>query len=301
MSLYPAPYWRSVVSVVATIFLLSKLGPPQILSSTHHRSENLVVVLAAAQASGDAMRQLLPGRIGICLKVSDCGHDEAGHAKRALKTLLVDNALLHWVQGSIRVGQTFDGQNFPPPHGVGQYGTGIVRNVVEEHRARSTFGAIAPQFCPGEAQFVAQSRGQRLLFHYVDAPLLAVYVERDQAFADTRNCLLAVKQRRSAKQIAGRGDGHTAGDDSFNEVAPRYRLRDGFGCFMIGLFWFHTRLPLIVSSGHSRFVERGDYLDASLAIWSTRNNAGIRKFPSFRHLTTGVVPQERTWIVRPQN
>src|ERR1035437_6325147 len=157
ISLYPVPYWRSAGLLGATTFLLSNLRPPQILSPTHHRGEDLVIVLAAAQASRDAVRQLLAGRIGICFQVSHRGHDEAGHAKRTLKSLFVDDALLHRMQGSIGACEALDGQNFSAPHRVREHRTGIVRNIVDQDGAGSALRTVAPQFGTSEAQLVTKS------------------------------------------------------------------------------------------------------------------------------------------------
>ena len=68
---------------------------PHVLGALHQRGENLVVVLAAAQIAGDAVRQFLARRVRVGLQVAGGGHDEAGHAERALEALLVDDALLH--------------------------------------------------------------------------------------------------------------------------------------------------------------------------------------------------------------
>ena len=58
------------------------------------------------------------------------------------------------------------------------------------------------------------------MLHDIDAPLLTVNVESDEALAHAGSQLLAMQYRGGAKKITSGGDGHTAADDAFNEVAP---------------------------------------------------------------------------------
>src|SRR6202021_839349 len=103
--------------------------------------------------------------------------------KGALKALFVDDALLYWVQNPVSAGQAFDGQNFSGTHRMGEYRTLIIRNIVDQHGARSAFRAVAPQLGAGQPQLVTQRRRQSLLLHRVAAPLLTVDVERYQPLA----------------------------------------------------------------------------------------------------------------------
>src|ERR1700689_4713664 len=109
------------------------IGLPQVFGAAHHCVENLVVVLTAAQISGNSMRQFLACGIWICFQESDGGHHEAGHAERALETLLVNHALLNGMESSVSVGKSFDGDNFSRAYGVRQHGAGIMGDVVDEH------------------------------------------------------------------------------------------------------------------------------------------------------------------------
>jgi hypothetical protein len=104
----------SRVLVIEDLISLSKRRPPHILRPAHQRRQNLVVILAAAEISRDTVRQFQAGGIGICLQVSDRGHDEAGHAERALKSLLVDDTLLHRMQGSVGARQPSMVRTFRP-------------------------------------------------------------------------------------------------------------------------------------------------------------------------------------------
>src|SRR5579862_2973532 len=93
-----------------SLFAMTSASHP--LSATHERRENLVVVLAAAQIARDAVRELLAGGVRIRHEIAGRGHHESGHAEGALKSLLVDDALLHRTQFSrSRVGQPLDGED----------------------------------------------------------------------------------------------------------------------------------------------------------------------------------------------
>src|SRR5580658_2585611 len=99
--------------------------------------------------------------MGICFQKSDCGHDETGHAERALKSLLVDDTLLHRMQSSIFGGQTFDRQNLPAAYRVCENRTRIVWNVVDKNAARPALGTVAAELGAGQSQLVTQRPCQR--------------------------------------------------------------------------------------------------------------------------------------------
>src|ERR1035441_7437551 len=84
-------------------------SPPHILCAAHHGVEDLVVVLATAQVSRDAVCEFSTRGIWICLQEADRRHDEAGHAEGALEALFVNHRLLHGVELAIRARQSFNG------------------------------------------------------------------------------------------------------------------------------------------------------------------------------------------------
>src|SRR4029453_2723859 len=98
---------------------------PHVLSTAHQRGENLVVVLAATEVARDPVRELRARWVWIRLEEAHRGHDEAGHAERALEALLVDHTLLHRVQGAVGSSQSFDRDNPLPTHGVREDGARI--------------------------------------------------------------------------------------------------------------------------------------------------------------------------------
>ena len=118
------------------------------------------------------------------LEEGDRAHDEARHAERALESLFVDHGALNRMQRAVGARQPLNRLNVAASDGMGQYGAGVARDVVDEDGARAALRAIAAEFRAREPQLVAQRPRQRFLSAHVDAPLLSVDVEGDQPFAD---------------------------------------------------------------------------------------------------------------------
>src|SRR5262245_18190321 len=119
---------------------------PRVLRRPHHRIENLVVVAAAAQIARQSARKLRARGIWTLLEEADRAHDEARHAERALKSLFVDDGALDGMQRSVGARKTFNRQYVANAHGVGQYRTGVARDVVDEDGARAALRPIAAEF-----------------------------------------------------------------------------------------------------------------------------------------------------------
>src|SRR5207245_5197295 len=64
-------------------------GRLHVLGAAHHRAQDLVVVGAAAQVAGNAVRQFGARGVRVGLEETYRRHHEAGHAERALESLLV--------------------------------------------------------------------------------------------------------------------------------------------------------------------------------------------------------------------
>jgi hypothetical protein len=96
------------------LHLLHRMGGPQ------HRSQNLVVVAAAAQIARNPLRQFRTRRLGISLQVTDRRHDESRHTEGALESLFIHHRLLHRMQLAAGSRQTFDGGHFTLPDGMGE-------------------------------------------------------------------------------------------------------------------------------------------------------------------------------------
>ena len=168
------------------------------------------------------MREFRARGIGIRFQESNRRHHETGHAERALKTLFVDDALLHRVQRAVGLGEAFDRLDFLVAHGVREHRAGVVRHIVNQHSASAAFGLVAADLRAGKAKLVAQRHHQRLLLHHIDRPLLPIDIQRDQPFAGPTRLR---EQRGRAEQIIHRRDSRAACDNSFDEGAPRKRLR----------------------------------------------------------------------------
>ena len=95
-----------------------------------------------------------------------------------------------------------------------------MRDVVDEHRAGAALGAIAAELGAGQPQLVSEGRRQRFLFDHVDAPRLAIDVERDQPFDRSGERLASEERAATAEQVArGRRD-RAGGDDTLDEGPP---------------------------------------------------------------------------------
>src|SRR6187399_2318268 len=118
---------------------------PHVLSTAHQRGENLVVVLTATEVAGDPVCELRARRVWIRLEEAHRGHDEAGHAERALEALLLDDALLYRVQRAIGGRKPLDRDDSLSTHGVREDGARIMRHVVDEYRARPALRTVASE------------------------------------------------------------------------------------------------------------------------------------------------------------
>src|SRR6185436_565578 len=119
----------------------------------------------------------------------------------------------------------------------------------DEDGARPAFPAIAPELGAREPKLVANRHREGFLLHHVDAALLAVDVQRDEAVDGAWRRRLP-EQRRRAEQVGGGGGDGPRGDHAFDEAAPRHRL----GRFFRHLFIIHCR---ITSSGQERPAGEG--------------------------------------------
>src|SRR6266516_3337654 len=117
---------------------------PHMLSAAHQRGENLVVILAAAQIAGDAVRELLPRGTRVRLEISGRGHHESRHAESALEALLVDDALLHRRElAGGRVGETFDGDDLLAARAMGEERARVMGHIVDKDGAGTALRAVA--------------------------------------------------------------------------------------------------------------------------------------------------------------
>src|SRR5260370_40566880 len=98
-----------------------------------------------------------------------------------------------------------------------------MRHIVNEDSAGTALGPVAPQLRAGETELVAQRPGERFLLHDVGPALLPVDVDGNEPFSCAASSL--AQQSRRAEQVACRGNCRAAGDDPFDEVAPRDHIQ----------------------------------------------------------------------------
>src|SRR5271154_5657865 len=92
---------------------------PHVAGAAHQRSEDLVIVLAAAQVPRNTVRQFGSRGVWVCFEEPNRGHDKSRHTKGTLESLFVDDALLDRMQRSVRICQPLDGQDLLVTHSVG--------------------------------------------------------------------------------------------------------------------------------------------------------------------------------------
>jgi hypothetical protein len=95
-----------------------------------------------------------------------------------------------------------------------------VRHVVDEHRARTTFRAVAPELGSRQAELVAKRVRQRFLAHHIDAPVLTVDRQRDEALDAPWHGRPLTQERCRAEQVPRRGGDRARGNDPLDEIAP---------------------------------------------------------------------------------
>src|SRR5260370_5066188 len=98
-----------------------------------------------------------------------------------------------------------------------------MRYIVNEDGAGAALGPVAPELRAREPELVAQRPGQCFLLHDVGPALLPVDFDGDERFSCAAGSLARLS--RGAEQVAYRGNCRAAGDDPFDEVAPRGHIR----------------------------------------------------------------------------
>ena len=77
------------------------------IGHVEYRILDLNVTATTAQVAGQIFSDLLGGGTGILLQEGRGGEDESGRAVRALKRAVVDESLLHGMEGTV-IGQSLD-------------------------------------------------------------------------------------------------------------------------------------------------------------------------------------------------
>src|SRR5690242_15257107 len=94
------------------------------------------------------------------IHAADRGHDLAWGAIPALKGIVIDKCLLHWMQIGT-VGQAFDRCDVVTFSSNGEREAGQHAPSTEQHRTSTALAVIAALFCAGQSQTLAQQIKER--------------------------------------------------------------------------------------------------------------------------------------------
>src|SRR5690606_4469437 len=113
------------------------------------------VLATAAEVSVELARNVLRGRVRVRSKQADCRHDHPGRAIAALKSLDLEERVLHRMQ-RVAVGQALDGDHAATCHRTEACHTRFGRTSIDEHRAGPALALAAAELGAGERKVVAQ-------------------------------------------------------------------------------------------------------------------------------------------------
>src|SRR5438477_2800993 len=130
------------------------------LGRLEHGLEHARVGAAAAEVAGQAVLDLLEGRVRILLEQRGRGDHEAGSAEAALQGVRLHEGGLHGAH-LLRRAEALDGRDLVADGVRGQHQAGGHGLAVQEHRAAAAGAAVADLLGPGEVEVVAQRAQER--------------------------------------------------------------------------------------------------------------------------------------------
>ena len=144
-----------------------------LLTSPHHRFENLHIAGAATEIAGQAVANLRFTRMGILFQQIHRGQDHPRRADPTLRAAAFNKGLLHGVQLIVR-GDPFDGLNRRAGNLRDRHQATIDDPAIDHHRTGATLAFATTLFGAGQTQLLAQNVEQT--FHRVGMqhPALAV-------------------------------------------------------------------------------------------------------------------------------
>jgi hypothetical protein len=89
------------------------------------------------------------------------GHDHSGSTEPALKRVMFAERLLHRMQWSVRLGQSFDGGDFGALALQSEGCAGLPRNAIYVNDASATLRSVAADMRTGQPQILAQKLHQQ--------------------------------------------------------------------------------------------------------------------------------------------
>src|SRR5207237_622127 len=113
-----------------------------LLSSILDSSHDVLIACAAADIALESLTNLFFCWIGIIFEQLIRGHNHTWRAEAALQTMLLPEALLNWVQTSLRC-KPLNGCHFTTICLHCQYRTGFDGFAIEQHGAGSTLRGVA--------------------------------------------------------------------------------------------------------------------------------------------------------------
>ncbi len=118
--------------------------------------DDLLISGAAAEVSGDGVADFVLGHVGAVVVDGFEGHEESGGAEAALESVAGREGFLEGVEGSVFVGEAFDGLDDGAFGLDGEGHTGSGGFVVDEYGAGSADAVFAADACSSEAEVVAE-------------------------------------------------------------------------------------------------------------------------------------------------
>ena len=122
---------------------LNGLGRSHGSSTLLHSFDDVLVARAAAHVAFEVRTDLLCAGIGVLGAQVDSAQHHARGAKTALQAVAVFKCRLHWVHGSVRRGQTFDGGDLGAICLSGQDVARFNGMAVLDHRACAALCGVA--------------------------------------------------------------------------------------------------------------------------------------------------------------
>src|SRR5688500_6101040 len=145
LPLHPAP--RDTSSFPLSLTLPHRLG------AGGDCLDDIVVAGAAAEIALELMAdRRVVEVVALAINHVDRGHDHARGAVAALQSMMLPERLLHGMQWTIRLSQTFDGEHVGALQLPGKNGAGLHGLSVDVHHAGATLRRIAADMDAGEPQ-----------------------------------------------------------------------------------------------------------------------------------------------------
>ena len=140
--------------------------------------DDVLVAGAAAEVAGDALPDLLLGRLRRVVQEVDRRHDHARGAEAALEAVLFPEAFLQGVQLAV-LGQAFNRRDLRAIGLDGEDGARLGAAAVDEHRAGTALAGVAADVGAGQEQLLAEEVDEEQPGFHVRFSYLAIDGHRD--------------------------------------------------------------------------------------------------------------------------